>query len=222
MTDEERTGREESEGQEPEGEDTEGQGRAAEGDDEEAQGGSAADDDAGKESEGETPDDDDELFDKQRARSLVKKLRDEVKDKEKSEKALQRKLDKYEQANKTREEKLQDQLKAKDEEIRELKDTVANKTTAAQRRNFIEQMGYSDKTARTAFALLGTEIKVEPEYDDDDMLVNEKQVRAALRKYDSNLFGEKGSDDAGKRDRDGSGPPPSMNNWIRSQARARA
>ena len=168
------------------------------------------------EAESEADSDDDDFYDRDRALSTIKKLRDEVKE----GRNAQKELDRLTKAQKARERKDQSELEQvrsdleeKDTELSTLRSENTSLKNRIQRSAFIEQIGYDQRIARQAWNSL-EDAGAEPEFDDKWRLTNKKVVHKALKDYDADLFGT-GRADGGKRERNSEGSNTDMNDLIR-------
>ena len=161
-------------------------------------------------------DDEDDFYDRDRALSTIKNLRQQVKEASKAQKELDRlkkEQAKAERQNLSELERLKADLQEKQKEYSELSSKYEQTRTRNQRSSFIESMPFDPRISRIAWAVVQDE-GIEAEFDDSDKLTNKKQVVKALKEYDSEQFST-GSADGGKRERDWEGATD-MNQVIRS------
>jgi hypothetical protein len=149
-------------------------------------------------------------------RAEEKKLRDQAATAETELQQTREKLQRYEDQNKTEEEKRQQALTEKDTRIQELEKQVGTLESKTKRSGFLDaaQGKLSPTLARLAYRL-SDDVGVELKYDADYKLTNFDAYLAATRKAFPDEFGIPGVNGGERQER--TGGPQDMNTMIRQQ-----
>lgn len=150
----------------------------------------------------EEEEDGDEGYDKERALRTIRNLRQREKELSKALKELERENKRYQRQSQSAEERLQADLKEREERIAELEQQLERYRDRALEAAFARQVGYEPDTAFVAWRLLG-EIGVKPEWDENERLKNAKEIRKALYQFSPKLFPAPNNADAGRRNGEG-------------------